>query len=779
MAALFALLLLIVGLLRLQFSADIFGLLPADLPVIKALADYQKGFKREQEIQLLLTAPQRRQAESAAADLASSLKQQGLVAEAIWQNPAEQNTEVLAELLALQWINLPTEKMQALAESLQADRALATLQQRLEDSYQAMDPFEAAMGLSDPFGLAELSSQDSLENSSNLVASDDGRMRVLYLSPAADQADLSAWVLNLKSFLASWQQQFPELQIGLSGTPVFNQEFSSSLSGDMQKAVLATLVLVALLFAWAHRRLAPLLWLVSLLALVLLSTVAIGGQLLGALNIISLGYAAVLMGLAADYGLLLYQAHRSSQQPIVATVKQVAPSILWAALTTSVAFLMVARGSLPGMAQLGLLVALGIVLAAVFMLALYLWPLSNQASQLSSAPKLLLPRNAAGLTMALLMVSLLTLLWRLPSLNTDPAALGPKALPANDVQEQINQALRRDAESLFILFSAAPDESPAAVQSAIDNSRPILDAALEQGLLSSYALPKWWPNADQQRHNRGLMQSLSAAWPQLMSEAEALGYPVENMGLSHAVMRQFGQLAIRQGLALPQLSDSAWLFSQTAAINESIDSGLRGYFAVAQLTLSQGVSKADRNDLVGKIDAIAHAKMAGWPLASAGLLATMQGDFIKVALPMLALLLLVLLLAFRGIKEVVFCLAAMLLTLLCLSALMAALGWQWNLMNMLALPLLVGITVDYSIHTQLALQRFQGDLAKVYNHVGRAIALAGATTAIGFGSLVFANSEGLAGLGKVAASGVVLACFISVLLQPHWWRLMQTRQSHN
>jgi predicted RND superfamily exporter protein len=108
---------------------------------------------------------------------------------------------------------------------------------------------------------------------------------------------------------------------------------------------------------------------------------------------------------------------------------------------------------------------------------------------------------------------------------------------------------------------------------------------------------------------------------------------------------------------------------------------------------------------------------------------------------------------------------------------MALLGWQWNLMNMLALPLLVGVTVDYSIHTQLALQRFGGDLKQVYNHVGKAIALAGATTTIGFGSLMFANSEGLSGLGRVASVGVVLACVISVLLQPHWWRLLHSQKA--
>ena len=65
----------------------------------------------------------------------------------------------------------------------------------------------------------------------------------------------------------------------------------------------------------------------------------LGSIWLGRLNAVSLGFAAILLGLAADYGLLLYQefiSHpsRSLKQHRAA----VAPSILWAAATTALAF---------------------------------------------------------------------------------------------------------------------------------------------------------------------------------------------------------------------------------------------------------------------------------------------------------------------------------------------------------------------------------------------------------------------------------------------------------
>lgn len=771
-AALAALSLLALGLVRLQFSADIFGLLPKELPVINALATYQKGFKREQELLISLRAKSASKAEDAAASFAAALLEAKLAAQVIWQNPAEQDNEVLSELLALQWLNAAPEKMAQLAAKFEPAAMNDVLASALAESFEADDPFESAIGLSDPFGLAKISADGSLETNTSLVASSDGRFRVLYLSPSAGQ-ELAAWALSIKSWASEWQAEYGEIELGFAGTPVFNQEFSDSLVSDMQKAVLGTLLLVGLLFFWAHRRFLPLVWLVTLLGLVLATTIAIGGQLFGTLNVISLGYAAVLMGLAADYGLLLYQAHRSSAQKAAVTIRQVAPSILWAGLTTSVAFLMVGRGSLPGMTQLGVLVAVGIVVAALVMLGLYLWPLHKTgAAPVMQKAHVISSRSAWLLSAAMLLLATAVLAWRLPAVDTDPDTLGPGQVLASQVQDEIELQLERDDESLFVLFAAS---SPEAVQQAMNATADLFQRQQAQAVVASYSLPNWWPNAEVQAVNKPLMLELAAAWPSIVEQADSMGYPVDFMAVTENALAQFGAVAKRDGIGLPVLPGSAWLFGQTAAINTAADDVLAGYFAVGQLTLADDISAEQRDGLLALVGEIPHAQLSGWPFASAGLLQAMQGDLVAVAVPMLLVLLLVLFLAYRGIGEIVFSLLSIVLTLLALMAVMAVLGWQWNLMNILALPLLVGVTVDYSIHTQLALQRFKGDLQQVYQHVGHAIALAGMTTAIGFGSLAFANNEGLASLGKVASSGVVLACVISVLLQPHWWRALHTR----
>ena len=72
-------------------------------------------------------------------------------------------------------------------------------------------------------------------------------------------------------------------------------------------------------------------------------------------------------------------------------------------------------------------------------------------------------------------------------------------------------------------------------------------------------------------------------------------------------------------------------------------------------------------------------------------------------------------------------LAVLLFSGLCLLAVMRIAGWSWNLLNLMALPLMLGSGVDYSIFMQLALRRHHGNLSAAHLSVGRALLLCGGT----------------------------------------------------
>jgi lauroyl/myristoyl acyltransferase len=126
--------------------------------------------------------------------------------------------------------------------------------------------------------------------------------------------------------------------------------------------------------------------------------------------------------------------------------------------------------------------------------------------------------------------------------------------------------------------------------------------------------------------------------------------------------------------------------------------------------------------------------------------------------------------AFRRTREIWLSLLSVCTGGVALLTVMRIAGWEWNLMNLLALPLLLGAGVDYTIHMLSSLRRNKGDIDETLRTTGRALLLCGGTTVVGFGSLAWSSNAGLASLGKVCATGIGGVLLISVYLLPFWWK---------
>ena len=112
--------------------------------------------------------------------------------------------------------------------------------------------------------------------------------------------------------------------------------------------------------------------------------------------------------------------------------------------------------------------------------------------------------------------------------------------------------------------------------------------------------------------------------------------------------------------------------------------------------------------------------------------------------------------------------------------LMYLIGEKYNYLNLIAVPIILGIGIDDGIH---ALHRFRHErgipeerVRRSFSFVGRAILLTSLTTMIGFGSIAFYTMEGMASFGRALFMGVG-ACFVAtVLVLPAVLRLV-TRET--
>jgi len=221
-----------------------------------------------------------------------------------------------------------------------------------------------------------------------------------------------------------------------------------------------------------------------------------------------------------------------------------------------------------------------------------------------------------------------------------------------------------------------------------------------------------WPQPDAQLGNRETARSLAQRLPGVEEQAVKEGFTPEALVLTKAIFKVWSRYAELRTVAWPLQPESRWLFSQfTSNDNEQV-------LALGQIEVEQQVTGADVARLADELVAADGGTMVGWSLLTESLVKTMERDVTRVVLPMAVALVVLLGLAYRDVRGIVLSFATLGFMMICLFAAMSVFGWSWNLMNITALPLLLGAGVDYSIHIQLALKRYGGDIRKVKRSVG-------------------------------------------------------------
>ena len=790
------------GLARLRFDVDVLDLLPPDEPTVQGLKLYQQHFTNARELIIALRAPDSETAEKLAGELAARLRQEtNLVAELTWQPPWMEKPEQLGELLGWLWFNQPPGDFSALTNRLAPENLKPQLEETRELLATSMSPMDLARRSFDPFNLLTMPalakfSGMNMDQGSQGFSSTDGKYRLLYLQSAVDLTsyrDCENWLKAIHMVVAKLQtgaakENWKGVVVRYTGRPVFVQEIASSMQHDMSHSIGITSTIIAVLFWLTHRRLKPMLWLLALLGLILFATLALGALVLGTISVVALGFAAVLLGLAVDYAVVHYQEALAHPQMTVPEIRRaIAPSILWAAITTMSAFLVLNFGGLPGLGQLGSLVAIGIALSALVMVMIYLPPLfpdrcqprPNQppfrwwnyfiapqepAVAENASAKKPLSRLAFLLTGLIFLGACAVLSFHRPGLDHSGNALQPAHGEAQQTLDEMTAELGLPPQPLWLIV---PGHDEAEVFQRLTSAEVLLDDAAKKNLIGKYLLPDaLWPRGENQIANRTTAAALGEKAPLLRGALAEAGFNTNAMLLSEQMIRTWAQAGESKALIWPTNQVSQWLLKRFVARSpdECLVMGL----------VYPATNQVDAGELAALSKNLAqnHALLSGWELLGNATLKRVQSRMWLVVAPMVALVLLSLWFAFRRATEILLGLAVLGLSGVVLVATMALAGWSWNLMNLMALPLMLGTGVDYSIFIQLALRRHGGDLVAVRRSVGRALMLCGGTAVAGFGSLAMSSNLGMASLGKVCAVGIGANALISIFLLPAWWRLL-------
>src|SRR6185436_260293 len=109
------------------------------------------------------------------------------------------------------------------------------------------------------------------------------------------------WLAEVRRIIAQAQASekiSPNARLRYTGRPAFVTEIAGGMENDMAGSAGGTLATIGILFWLTHRRLRPLFWLLLVLVLILAATTALGGLVFGTINVVSMGFASILLGLA-------------------------------------------------------------------------------------------------------------------------------------------------------------------------------------------------------------------------------------------------------------------------------------------------------------------------------------------------------------------------------------------------------------------------------------------------------------------------------------------------
>ncbi len=823
------------GATRVTYNVDVLALLPPDLPEVKGVSAFSRHFSGANELLLTVESENPVVTEAATASLAEALRAQPeAVTDVVWRLPLQEDQEFAAEFLAWLWLNANPADLAELTERLAPDPVGERLDRILDDLGSGLLDADLMMRTYDPLGFTEIpggmqsTAMVSGEGKADPFSSADGKFRMLYAAAPVESfenyLEIADWLNTVKPIVATWREQFlsenpdaeaSDLRIGYTGKPSFIAEVSTGMEHDMRSSMIFTSVFICILFWLIHRRLAPLVWLFSLLLIIVGITLLIGSTVIGNLSVMSIGFAAILLGLVVDYGVVLYkEAHVAPGDPR-ALRRIMGPSVLWAAFTTGVVFFALNFSSLPGVSQLGILVSTGVVVGGIVMLLFYS-PVAARYGELD--PKEIHQPNTpesiaryrrgdriALVITALLLVSAAVTFFAagLPEMATDFRPMRLRHSPSMDAYDRAKERVRGlDGDSDPIIVTAS-DATQLAER--VDSANNQLRDRLDAGEIESYSLPvAIVPHPIYQRQNRALLSKLLDDRQRLLGAVDAAGFSEDAAMLATGVFANWEKF-LAAGASEPNSDSDSGSETQVVLPENPIGLWVIRRFVSFSAETGVGATRADRDidpdeselAVTGRITAPANVRansddlrawsarlshpeqglrISGWSTLTVAIHEMIEGDFVRVFLPMAALLTVMLVVVFRNLFDALLALATLTLSGVLVIVLTQWFGFSWNFFNITAVPILFGTAVDYSIHMIFALRRNNGDLRLVRRGISKAILFCAGSTAVGFGSLAIAANQGLASLGEICGVGIVANMLAALFLLPHWWRIAHRRK---
>ncbi len=810
-------------------TTDINELISTDMPWRKRELTFEKAFPQFQTIVAVIDAPTPELVDEATAALVGRLSQHKQLFRSIEEpqggaffarngllfEPAEQLASQLKRLGQAQRL------LQALASDPSLGGVIRALQYGLigvQGGQLTLDDMNWAMTLA-ANTLDRVNANQPASFSWRVLAQGhepkpSGLLRFLRIRAVLDFSELepglkasnairaAAVDLNLASHY--------QARVRLTGpVPMADDEFATIKDHAAINAVVT--IAVVLFILWLALRWFRIIFAVFVSLIVGLSiTAALGMMMVGALNLISIYFAVLFVGLGVDFGLQFSVRYRAERHEVDglheallhAGLRAGAPLTL-AALATAAGFLSFLPTAYRGLSELGLIAGIGMLIAfstSITLLPALLSKLKPRSEPHPLGYRALAPvdrflerhRMPILIGTALVVAGASPLLhWlrfdfnpinlRSPKVESVATYLQLEKDPesgANDIQA-LEPSLQA-ADAAAVKLRALPQVARVVTLSTFipndqDKKLPLIQAAAKTLDAALYPRAINPPETDAQ--DVGMLNSTIEALNRLAGNAASpgavtarrLAAAMTTLAKADRAARQRAATAFVQPLRTA-LNDLRNLLKAQKITRDDLPPELVNQWLTpdgkARLTIAP---RGNSNDNA-TVQAFAQAVLAVNPNATEGPISILQARrtvviaFIEAGACALFSISVILWITLRRLGDVLLTLIPLLVAGLVTLEICVLIDLPLNFANIIALPLLLGVGVAFKIYYIMAWREGQTNLLQ--SVLTRAVTFSACTTATAFGSLYFSSHPGTSSMGKLLAISLLTTMAAAALFQP-------------
>ena len=644
-------------------------------------------------------------------------------------------------------------------------------------------------------------------------------------------------LLEIRKVLADVQRAHPEVELGLTGRPVLQADEMMTTDKDMKKATLVALVGVFALFVIFFRRLGRPLLCILTLSIAILLTFALTALTIGYLTLLSIVFAAMLVGLGIDFGIHFiarYQEELEREGDVEAAVRNTigttGRAIVIGGITTAAAFYMTLFVDFKGLRELGFIAGSGVLICLFSMITLLpalIILFDSRAGRKASARTIRVPLLELAGSRPLPVITIAGVMtgagfFCLAGLPYNPNLLELQNQELKSVQYERLLIEDSDFSTWYAAFIAADIEEARRKQQSLEaldkeviaRTESILDYLPERQLeklerlktarsaLAGIVIPAATDEVDAKK----LGGALELLQGNLFDLADIVAQANEEEGRRFAA-RLLAAADLSGDLAELLEDGPAEKIARLSPFQRDWITEVNGLLGSLQAAVIETtpISPANLPDILrsrlvsrdgGEFIVYAYAngdlwheetmrrfiremrridpEVTGAPVQVYESAGRMREGFEKAALYSLGVVFLFLLAELRSLRLTLLAMVPLLVGLLWLLEALPLLELDFNLANFFALPILIGCGVDGGVHI---IHRFResGSVLSVGRTTAAAVTLSFLTTMIGFGAMATASHRGVASLGLMMIIGLLCILAATVILLPALLKLTERK----